>query len=209
MAIDDPLDEHEQSERVLAWLRENGLGLIGGIVLGLAGISGFKWWQHHAHQQSVGLADQYQGVVDAIEASDGQAADKLAALGDGVYADMAALELASTQVEAGRNDEAIKTLRAIKASEPAVTDIVHQRLARLLIDAGQADEALKLLDGAQVPAALEVQGDAQYALGQSEKARAAYSQALTRLDVASPRRRVLELKLTEVGGTPASTEAQS
>lgn len=209
MAIDDPLDEHEQSERVLAWLRENGVGLIGGIVLGLAGIGGFKWWQHHGHQQSVGMADQYQAVVDAIEANGAQAASKLGALGDSVYADMAALELAATQVEAGKNDEAIKTLRAIEASDPAVTDIVNQRLARLLIDAGQADEALKLLDGSQAPSALEVQGDAQYSLGQPDKAREAYTRALTRLDVASPRRRVLELKLTEVGGTPASTEAQS
>jgi hypothetical protein len=32
---------------------------------------------------------------------------------------------------------------------------------------------------------------------------------LTRLDVASPRRRILELKLIEVGGMPADTEAQS
>ena len=31
MAIDDLLDEHEQSERVRAWLRNNAAGLIGGV----------------------------------------------------------------------------------------------------------------------------------------------------------------------------------
>ena len=42
-----------------------------------------------------------------------------------------------------------------------------------------------------------------------EQARTSYSQALAKLDVASPQRRLLELKLTEVGGTPAKPEAKS
>lgn len=209
MAIDDPLDEHEQSERVLAWLRENGAGLVGGIVLGLAAIGGWKWWQQHDYQQSLAHADQYQSVLTAIEADDPQAAVKLGQLGEDIYADLAALELAAKQVNAGKNDDAIKTLRAIQASDPALADIVNQRLARLLVGAGQADDAIKLLDGSDTPSALEVRGDAQYTLGQADKAREAYSQALTNLDVASSRRRILELKLIEVGGMPATTEAQS
>ena len=56
---------------------------------------------------------------------------------------------------------------------------------------------------------IEVRGDAQFALGQMEQARTSYSQALAKLDVASPQRRLLELKLTEVGGTPAKPEAKS
>lgn len=32
---------------------------------------------------------------------------------------------------------------------------------------------------------------------------------MAKLDVASPHRRLLELKLTEVGGTPAKPEAKS
>lgn len=40
MAIDDLLDEHEQSERVRNWLKNNGAGMIGGIALGLAVIFG-------------------------------------------------------------------------------------------------------------------------------------------------------------------------
>ena len=33
MAIDDLLDEHEQSERVRTWLRDNAGGLVGGQVM--------------------------------------------------------------------------------------------------------------------------------------------------------------------------------
>jgi len=209
MAIDDPLDEHEQSERVLEWLRANGAGLIGGIVLGLAAIGGWKWWQQQQQQQQLAKADQYQAAVDAIESSNGEGAAKVQALGEGVFANLAALELAASQAEANQGTAAIETLRGITPDNPAIADIVNQRLARLLIDSDQADAALALLDNAGTPAALQIRGDAQYALGQTDEARESYQQALTRLDVASPLRRMLELKLTEVGGSVDRTEAKS
>lgn len=209
MAIDDILDEHEQSERVLEWLRRNGAGLIGGIVLGLASIGGFKWWQQNQQQQDIRAASQYQAALDAIEAGDKQAVAKVESLRSETYATLASLELAESQVVAGQHDVAISTLRGIKTRDPAVTAVVHQRLARLLIDAKQADAALGLLADASSAAALEVRGDAHYALGQKEKARASYAQSLAKTDEASPQRRLLELKLTEVGGVPARTEAKS
>ncbi|MGY0798635.1 YfgM family protein [Lysobacter sp. A286] len=207
MALDDPLDEHEQSERVLEWLRTNGLGLVGGLVLGLAAISGWKWWQQDQHNQALGMADQYQTAVTAIVGDDDTSAAKVTALGDTVYANLATLQLAASQVEAGQGDTAIETLSGIQPSDPAVASIVDQRLARLLVDAGRADEALTLLADASSPSALETRGDAQYALGQTDKASEAYSQALVELDVASPQRQILELKLTQVGGVAATRDA--
>lgn len=209
MALDDPLDEHEQSEQVLAWLRRNGVGLIGGILLGLAAIGGWKWWQQHQVNQKAAVAAQYQQALDAIAAGDKQAQAKVKALDAGLYHTLASLELAKSQVALNQRGAAIATLRAVKPTEPAITGIVNERLARLLIDAKQADAALKLVAVANTPSALEVRGDAQFALGQRDSARKTYEQALTKLDVASPHRRVLELKLTEVGGSPAKPEAQS
>lgn len=209
MAFDDLLDEHEQSERVLQWLRNNGAGLIGGVALGLAAIGGWKWWEHRGEQQRMDQSTQYQAAIEAIEAKDKQAASKVSGLGDGTYRALASLELAQSQVDAKQNDAAIATLRGIRTNDAAITGVVNQRLARLLIEAKQADAALKLVADASTPSAFEVRGDAQFALGQLEQARASYSQALAKLDVASPQRRLLELKLTEVGGTPAKPEAKS
>ncbi|MFD0738182.1 YfgM family protein [Lysobacter koreensis] len=209
MALDDPLDEHEQSEQVLEWLRRNGAGLIGGIVLGLAAIGGWKWWQQHQVNQQSAAAAHYQQALDAIAAGDAQAASKVKSLQAGLYRTLASLELAKAQVALNQRDAAIATLRALKPAEPAIAAIVNERLARLLIDAKQADAALKLVAAANTSSALEVRGDAQFALGQREEARRTYQQALTKLDVASPHRRLLELKLTEVGGTPTKPEAQS
>lgn len=209
MALDDPLDEHEQSEQVLEWLRRNGAGLVGGIVLGLAAIGGWKWWEHSQATQAAQAASRYQAAVEAIVAKDKQAGAKVKALDAGLYHTLASLQLAKSQLAAGQRDAAIETLRAAKPEDPALVQVVNERLARLLIDAKQADAALKLMDVATTPSALEVRGDAQFALGQRDRARETYQQALAKLDVASPNRRVLELKLTEVGGTLAISEAKS
>ncbi|HZW17542.1 MAG TPA: tetratricopeptide repeat protein [Luteimonas sp.] len=210
MAIDDLLDEHEQSERVLAWLRSNGAGLIGGVIVGLALILGWQWWRSHQATQGMQAGDDYQAMLRTLEAKDvKKAQSQAAALADTPYAPLAALDLAKAQLDDGQRDAAIATLRAAKSSNAALDRILHQRLARLLIDAGKADEALKVIGDADDAASLEVRGDAQVALGQRDEARKSYTEVLAQLDVASPARRLVELKLTDVGGSPAEPEAQS
>jgi predicted negative regulator of RcsB-dependent stress response len=209
MAIDDLLDEHEQGERVRTWLRDNGAGLIGGVVLGLALIWGWQWWQQQQGSKQVAAASHFQAAVDKLQAGKiAEAKPQLAALPDGIYDDMAALALAKAQLDANKRDAAIATLRAVHAKDPAIDAIVKERLARLLIDAGKAREALALLEG--IPAGgqvLQVRGDAYHALGQDPQAREAYGHALTLLEVGSPQRNLVELKLAEVGGAPDSNEA--
>jgi len=67
MALDELLDEHEQGEKVRTWLKENALGLVGGLVLGLALIGGGKWWTQRQHEARVALGEAYDQVVRAIE----------------------------------------------------------------------------------------------------------------------------------------------
>ena len=210
MALDELLDEHEQSEKVRSWLRNNSLGLIGGLALGLAIIGGWKWWQQHAHQQRIQAGESYQAVLDSLEAGDlDKAASQAAALQGGAYAQLVALGLAKAQVEAGKRDEAIATLRGASGGDIGLHAVIQQRLARLLVDAGKGDEALALLAGAGDATSIETRGDAQFALGKPEEARKEYTAALRQIDVAAPQRRLLELKLDEVGGKPDATEKQS
>ena len=198
MAIDDLLDEHEQSEKVRTWLQENALGLIGGVVLGLALIGGWQWWQKQRQTAQV-QAGKLQ-----------PAKSKLAALPAGAYATLGALSLAKAQITAGHRDDAIATLRASHPADPALAAITSQRLALLLIDAGKAGEALQQLPADETdPQTLELRGDAHYALGQLEQARAAYAQALAKMEATAPARRLVELKLSEVGGTAPKPEAKT
>ena len=55
---------------------------------------------------------------------------------------------------------------------------------------------------------LEARGDAQFAAGQRDAARESYSKALAGTDEGSPQRRLIELKLSQVGGPAADTPAK-
>ena len=95
-------------------------------------------------------------------------------------------------------------------ARPALAAFTSQRLALLLIDAGKAGEALQQLPADETdPQTLELRGDAHYALGQLEQARAAYAQALAKMEATAPARRLVELKLSEVGGTAPKPEAKT
>ncbi|NDK37470.1 hypothetical protein DT603_01240 [Pseudoxanthomonas gei] len=203
MAIDDLLDEHEQSERVRNWLKNNGAGLVGGVALGLAVIFGWQWWQKHQLQQADQANQNYQAALDSLSTGDVKKAQaEVAKLkGGDAYMDLAALQLAKAQVEADQAGAAIVTLRGIKA-DPSLKPLVDLRLARLLLDTGKPDEALKVLGDAAGSAALEARGDALLASGKRDQARDSYLKALTSMDVAAPQRRLVELKLTDAGGTP-------
>ena len=211
--VDHLLDEHEQSERVRGWLRQNGGGLIAGIALGLAVIGGWNWWQQHQAGQRAQMGQQYAAVVAALGANDvKKASAEYATLAKqkSDYAALAGMQLARAQVDAGDRDGAIATLRGVQSDDAAIMSVVRSRTARLLLDAGKAQEALALLgDKPEGAAAIEARGDALFALGKIEEARAAYAQALVKLDVATPQRRLVELKLIQVGGTPAGPEARS
>lgn len=210
MAIDELLDEREQGERVKAWLRDNSLVLVCGLILGLAVIFGWQYWKQRVHAEAVGQHAAYQAAVLDIAGGDLQkAGERVAALPDGAYGELASLQLAKAQLDADDRDAAIATLQSVGGAEPGLSAVVQQRLARLLTDAGRGEEAVKLLADARDAVSLEARGDAHFALSQVDQARDDYTAALRRLDSAAPQRGLLELKLSEVGGTPDEPEVES
>lgn len=207
MAIDDLLDEHEQGERVKAWLRENAVSLIVGISVALAAIFGWRYWQDHRANAAQVPGGQYQAALAQLDQDNiEQAQAGLAELGNHAYASLLALEIASKQVAEGQRDAAIATLTGIRTSDPALQAVVDQRHARLLLDAGKHDEALAALGNGQDMGSLHVRGDIELAAGRADAAAEAYRTALTMADVGSPQRNVLELKLSEVGGEAVPSE---
>jgi predicted negative regulator of RcsB-dependent stress response len=212
------MDEHERGERVRAWVRQNGSSIVTGIALGLAAIFGYQWWQGSKVEHRVTAATQYQALTDAVERKDaesvGALTDELAKnYQDTPYAALGALQLADLKLAAGDAEAAKQALqRASQLSpEPALAALASLRLARATLAAGDAEGALKLADGASkdLYAGLyaELRGDALHKLGRPQEAAAAYQDALTMLDTAAPNRRLIEMKLTDLGAAPSAPEA--
>src|SRR5690606_34229121 len=212
MAVDELLDEHEQGERVREWIRQNAIGILGGIAVALALVYGWQKWQDHLDAGRIAKGEAFAALEASIAAGEldkARAQATAAGLDEGVYATLVPLELAAAQVRAGDAEAAIATLSGIQDADPALAPIVARRLAVLLVDAGRVDEALATLGDVRDAASLEVRGDAELAAGRPEQAREAYAAALAALDEAAPQRRLLEIKLIDAGGTPAQDEAEA
>ena len=208
MAIDDLPDEHEQGERVRTWLRENGLGIIAGVVVAFGLVGGWRWWQSQQQTQRVEAGAAYQRMVADLAGGDvADAQSQVASMRGTPYEVLAALDVAKAQVDAGELDAAIRTLQGADASDPALEPIRRQRLGQLLVEVERAEEAVALLRYAKDATGLETLGDAHLALDQDAEAREAYARALAQTDVASPGRGLIEIKLAAAGGEPTPDEA--
>ena len=123
MAIDDLLDEHEQSERVRGWLRQNGAGLIGGVASGLGLIGGWQWWQQHqAAQQGRSRPPVHRHRAGRRCEDLKKATADNAALGEERHRSRGARRDArgAGPARRRRRDAAIATLRGVHAKDPAI-----------------------------------------------------------------------------------------
>ena len=213
MAVDELLDEHEQGERVREWIRQNAIGIVGGIAIALALVYAWGKWQDHLGAKRIEQGEAYASLEAAIAAGEYDQARARAAeagLDQGVYATLLAMDIAAAQVRAGEGEAAIGTLSGIADPDPALSAIINRRLAMLLVDAGRTDEALAAIGDARDAGSLEMRGDAERVAGRMEQAREAYASALAALDEADvPRRTLLGIKLIDAGGSPEQNEAQA
>ena len=208
MAMDELLNEHEQGERVRSWLQRNAGSLVGGIAVGIAIIWGWQWWGARQQGTQMHDAEQYEALVGDANNDPAKLAAGIGKLkADSMYGALARMQLAKAQVDAGKPQDALATLRAIHASDSGMSDVIDVRIGRLLVDTGKPADAIALLTKATSPGALEVVADAQAKQGQAQAAQATYKRALTTLEVGSPERSIVEIKLADVGGAPDAAPA--
>lgn len=220
----DVLDEHEQGELVRKWVRENWLSIVIGIGLGLILLFGWQQWRTHRASRNMDAAVQYDALNADMTKKDYDAAKAIAAklksdYANTPYAVFAAMREAEIATQKGDAETAYASLdwawqhAGIDALKATVgVDLVRVQLAR-----GKTQEALDLLDklpkGGFDAAAAELRGDALAALGRKDEARAAYADAIGKLDPGAPNRTFLEMKLSDLGvaakaDAPAKTDTE-
>jgi predicted negative regulator of RcsB-dependent stress response len=219
--VDIHLHEDEELEKLKEWGKNYGVALILGAVIGLGGLFGYRYWTHHLEQRAAAASTLYDEVIYNLNQGK---PDQAAKLGGKVlqdykstpYAALTALLLAKSSYDKGDLASAQRQLQWAMdhARQKAVGHVARLRLAHLLIAEGKIDGALKLVEsvkdtGGYTSSYDELRGDLFRAKGDMDKARSAYTKALSE-DSGGKYSEVLRMKLADLGPAPApsATAAQ-
>lgn len=207
--VDDYYSEQEQWERVKLWLRENGLWLLAGVVIGVGALAGWRWWQERIETQALAASAKYSQVLEAFGRADRTRAftliDELRQEhAKSPYADQADLLAARSLVETNELGKATERLSRVMnaSSDEELRLVARLRLARVQLAQGNPDLAMGTLDGAQAGAFAarfdDVRGDVRYAKGDKPGALRAWRQALAADERGTVDRTSVELKVADL-----------
>jgi predicted negative regulator of RcsB-dependent stress response len=199
------LDEQDQIDDLKAWWTRYGGTVTVALVLGLLVVAGIQGWRWYAGHRAENASVLYSAVSEAARTKDAaKAKDAIAQITDRYastsYAPRAALLYAKMLYDAGDRNGAKTELAWVvdHASEDELKAIARYRLAQVQIDDKQYDAALAMLE-AKHPASFDgifadLRGDALAAAGRGADARAAYENALAKLDPKSAYRNYVQVK---------------
>ncbi len=202
-------DDYEQNERVIKWLRENGVSIVVGIIIGLVVIFGWQRWRTHQAGNEAAAAQLYQQMQIAHASNKPDVSARLAEqlmkdYAKSTYAVFAASDRARQHVQDKQLDKAAASLAwaAAHVDDNALNPLVQLRIAQVQLARNQGAQALATLD-AMAPTAYpgmtqELRGDVLVKLGRADDARKAYQGALTALSEQAPQRGVLQMKIDDL-----------
>ena len=211
MAVYD-LEEQEKIEDLKAWWQQYGKYISAAIMtvaIVVAGVQGWRWYQHHQAEQASVL---YQAVSQAVRTNDvAKAKDPASQIvekfGSTAYAPRAALLYAKLLYDSGDKPGAKAQLQWVidHSAEDELKAVARFRLAEALLDEKQYDDALRTLDAktddAFTAIYADLKGDILAAAGRADDAKSAYQTALAKLDPKSPYRTFVQVKLDSLGGS--------
>jgi len=220
--VDDYLSEDEQWERAKAWLKAYIPWILGGVIVALAGLAGWNWWQDRQTRLGLDASARYEQMTDALQKNDPTRAKAIAAelekqFPDSPYVDQAHLFEARLAVEANDLPKADALLRGImdRTKDEQLALVARLRLARIQLAQNKPDDALATLSaksaGAFEARFHEVRGDVLFAKGDKPGALKEYLGALAGADARSVDTESLQLKINDLkaDGPAAAATAQA
>ncbi len=183
--------EEQQVEALKKWWKENGTSIVIGLVVGISGLFGWRYYEQQNYIHAVHASDLYMQVLQStsLKKIDDKTMDLnnqlINEFSDTPYAALSSLALAKIEYENNRPEAAVAQLElAVKhASDESIRQIASLRLARLYIEQKKYNEASAILsqahDAAYDAQYEELKGDLHAAKGEVEDARAAYDKAIS------------------------------
>lgn len=183
--------EEEQLEALKRWWKENGQSTIVGLILGIAVILGWNFWQDHKRSQALQASALYSQLIQAIGADKKESAEKLAErikeqYPKTQYAAYSGLFLAKIKVQQGDVAKAQTILKEIAAGpNNELSNIAKIRQVRLMLASGEYEQGLQLVNDVDPATSSsfsgnydELVGDLYVALDRLDQARSSYQKAL-------------------------------
>ena len=203
--------DEEQVEKLKKWWEENGRSVIAGVIIGVGGLFGYRYWVDYQNQLAEQASLQFDEMISALEASQNDnaithAENLLNDYSSTDYAILARLTLARIYVENGDFEKAGEQLQQIvgTADNQPLGYLARKRLASVQLQMSNLDQALSTLStdfpeafGAGVE---ELKGDIYAEMGNTTDAAEAYRKAL-RATPGPADPQVLQQKLDDLGLT--------
>jgi hypothetical protein len=214
------VDEEYRRDRIMAiWKRYSGV-IVGVIVLVVAGVGGWRYWQHMERQRAEAAAVRYEEAVRlAREGKSDEAEQRLAALVKEAppgYQTLSRFRLAAEQgrQNADEGAKAYDTLAADGGVEPVMQDLARLRAAMLRIDTADPAGVQPSLERLATPTnvwrhtARELLGLSALKRGDYDAAGRWFDQIAADRDTPQGLRGRLELYTSLVAGGPVQTTTQ-
>ena len=214
------VDEEYRRDRIMAiWKRYSGV-IVGVIVLVVAGVGGWRYWQHMERQRAEAAAVRYEEAVRlAREGKSDEAEQRLAALAKEAPPGYQTLSRFRLAAEQGRQnpDAGAKAYDALAADggvEPIMQDLARLRAAMLRIDTADSAAVQPSLERLATPTnvwrhtARELLGLSALKRGDYDAAGRWFDQIAADRDTPQGLRGRLELYTSLVAGGPVQTTTQ-
>ena len=197
--------EDDDTQRIRAWWKKNGMGIVAGVAIGILGVGGFKGWQVYIENRALSASDVFQEMLaydesGAIERASNSAQILIKDYRATPYGDLAYLMIAKLAKQKGDLSNAMEALTNVmtKSKDPAMGQLARLRLSQVKLLAGDLERAHELATtddvGGFESEYPEVLGDVLLAQHKYSDAAEAYDRALQALAPASSSRALLTSK---------------
>lgn len=210
--MDPYASEQEQVDQLKRWWKENGKSLVLGLVIGIGGLGGYRWWDMNQTRRAEAASLSYELFLQRAQEKQLDDARQVGRsivenYADSTYARLTSLMLAKLAYDTGDADEAKSLLRGLvdDGAVSQISAVARARLARILLAEGNTAEAAALLEPIPEvdnnPRFAELRGDVLLANGDTDAARVMYLKALAQAESLGLERGAIQLKLDNLAAS--------